>query len=150
MRIPRQLANLYPPFLGAGIRVRSAPDFSEVRSSIKLRWWNRNYVGTHFGGSIYMMTDPFYMVMLIERLGRGHRVWLKEATIRFRQPGRGTIEAVFRLDDDKVEEVRAAAARDGRLDVELAVHVRDADGGLVAEVVQTLSVQARSRDSEQT
>jgi len=43
---------------------------------MKLRWWNRNYVGTHYGGSLYSMTDPFFMVMLIENLG-GYDCWDK-------------------------------------------------------------------------
>ena len=57
--------SLWPPFLGAGIRVdHIAPDWREVRSSLKLNFFNRNYVGTHFGGSLFAMTDPFLMLML--------------------------------------------------------------------------------------
>ena len=28
---------------------------------LTLRWYNRNYVGTHFSGNLFTMTDPFYM-----------------------------------------------------------------------------------------
>jgi len=49
----------YPPFLGAGIRVeRVSDDFLEIDVAMGLRWFNRNYVGTQFGGSLYAMTDP--------------------------------------------------------------------------------------------
>lgn len=146
MRVPRKLANLYPPFLGAGVRVSSDPEFRRIRAEIKLRWWNRNYVGTHFGGSMYTMTDPFYMVMLVERLGRGYRVWLKEATIRFRKPGRGTIAAEFELSDEEVERIRAAADRDGRHEQPLRVEVRDEAGDVVAEIDQLLHVRRRGDD----
>src|ERR1039458_6644721 len=55
----RRLVNLWPPFLGAGIRIKHiAPDMKAVDVEMKLRWWNANYVGTHFGGSLFAMTDP--------------------------------------------------------------------------------------------
>ena len=67
----RWVLNLYPPFLGAGIRVRRLQsDWKAIDVEMNLRFWNANYVGTHFGGSLYSMTDPFYMLMLIENLGR--------------------------------------------------------------------------------
>ena len=44
---------------------------------------NRNYVGTQFGGSLYAMTDPFFMLMLMENLGRDYVVWDKAANIEF-------------------------------------------------------------------
>ncbi len=69
-RTLRFLINLWPPYIGAGIRVRHiAPDFRSVTVDLRLRWRNRNYVGTHFGGSLYAMTDPFLMVMLVQTLG---------------------------------------------------------------------------------
>ena len=53
-----------------GIRVkRIAPDMKAVDVEMKLRFWNANYVGTHFGGSLFAMTDPFYMLMLMANLG---------------------------------------------------------------------------------
>jgi len=46
----RRWINLYPPFLGAGIRiVRIAPDMKALDVEMKLRWWNANYVGSYFG-----------------------------------------------------------------------------------------------------
>jgi acyl-coenzyme A thioesterase PaaI-like protein len=80
--------------LGAGIRVtRLGPHAVDVE--MKLRRWNRNYVGTHFGGSLYSMTDPFFMLMPIENLGPEYIVWDKAATIRFKKPGRGKVRASF-------------------------------------------------------
>src|SRR6185503_9618316 len=75
----RQLRNgmkWWPPFLGAGIRVkRFSDDFREVVVELKLGRLNRNAVGTHFGGSLYAMTDPFYMIMLLHNLGGDYLVW---------------------------------------------------------------------------
>src|SRR6202051_5168931 len=88
--------SLWPPFLGAGIRVKPiAPDMKAVDVEMKLRWWNANYVGTHFGGSLFAMTDAFYMLMLMANLGRDYIVWDKAASIRYRKPGQGTVRAAF-------------------------------------------------------
>jgi hypothetical protein len=94
----RRWINLWPPFLGMGIRIRRiAPDMKAVDVEMKLRFWNANYVGTHFGGSLFAMTDPFYMLMLMANLGRDYIVWDKAATIRYKKPGRGTVRAEFRI-----------------------------------------------------
>jgi hypothetical protein len=143
MRIPRRLANLYPPFLGAGIKVDVSPDFRRITAQLKWRWWNRNYVGTQFGGSVYMMTDPFYMVMLIERLGTGYTVWLAEATVRYLKPGRSALTAEFELSDAQVESLRREVDAAGITTAVFRVPVHDVSGAVVAEVVQTLHLRAR-------
>ena len=88
-RLMLRLVNIWPPMAGAGIRVRWGADLKSVDVELKLRFWNRNYVGTHYGGSLYSMTDPFYMLMLMNNLGPGYIVWDKAAAIRFRKPGKG-------------------------------------------------------------
>jgi Domain of unknown function (DUF4442) len=41
----RMLMNVWPPFLGAEIRVkRLQPDWKEIDVEMKLRRWNSNYV----------------------------------------------------------------------------------------------------------
>jgi len=34
-----------------------------------MRWYNKSYVGVQFGGSVYAMIDPFYMMKLINNTG---------------------------------------------------------------------------------
>src|ERR1039457_1616792 len=97
--------NIWPPFFGAGIRVRWRSN-RVVDVEMKLRFWNRNYVGTHYGGSLYSMADPFYMLMLMENLGRDSIVWDKAARIRFRKPGKGRVKAEFRLSDAQLDDIR--------------------------------------------
>ena len=125
----RRLIHLWPPFLGAGIRVtRLDADWRAVDVEMKLRWWNRNYVGTHYGGSLYSMADPFYMVMLIENLGPEYIVWDKSASIRFRRPGTGTVRAEFRLSEAEIEEIKEALRKDEKIEREFGVEVKDAKG----------------------
>src|SRR5437764_2114878 len=107
-RALRRGVNLWPPFLGAGIRVKHiASDMKAIDVEMKLRWWNANYVGTHFGGSLFAITDAFYMLMLMANLGRDYIVWDKAATIRYKKPGRDTVRVEFRLTDAQIEDIYA-------------------------------------------
>ena len=45
--------------------------------------------GHAFAGSLFAMTDAFYMLMLMANLGRDYIVWDKAASIRDRKPGKG-------------------------------------------------------------
>jgi acyl-coenzyme A thioesterase PaaI-like protein len=138
-----RLMNLYPPFLGAGVGVRASPDLRTFEVRMTLRRWNRNYVGTHFGGSLYTMCDPFFMLILVEGLGRGYIVWDKQATIRFRRPGRGTVRATFHIPAERVEEIRAGADRQGKVEPVFQVDVLDEQGEVVAEVEKLLYVRKK-------
>ena len=141
----RRWINWWPPLRGAGIRVtRFDEDWRSVDVEIPLRWWNRNYVGTQYGGSLYSMTDPFYMVMLIKNLGSGYVVWDKSATIRFRKPGRGKVRAEFRLTEEAVAEIRAAVDSQGKMEQEFAVNVTDESGEVVAEVTKLLHIRKKA------
>jgi hypothetical protein len=140
----RLLMNLWPPFLGAGIRVtRLQPDWREIDVEMKLRRWNSNYVGTHYGGSLYSMTDPFYMLMLIENLGRGYIVWDKSAAIRFRKPGAGTVSARFRLSGEQIDEIRRELQARPKMERSFTVEVTDDSGSVVAEVEKLLYIRRK-------
>src|SRR5258706_10752793 len=136
-RLFRLIVNLWPPFRGAGIRVRSiAPDWSEVRVELREQLLNRNFVGTHFGGSLFSMTDPFYMIMLLQLLGDEYVVWDQASEIEYLKPGRGTVAAQFRLVPAEVEALREAARGGARVLRDFPVEIRDAGGDVVARVVK--------------
>jgi acyl-coenzyme A thioesterase PaaI-like protein len=138
--------NLWPPFLGAGIHVRSiAADWSEAVVELRARWLNRNYVGTHFGGSLFAMTDPFYALLLIHRLGERYLVWDQAARIEFVAPGRGTVSARFELPEARVAAIRAEAAGGAKVLPEFEVEIRDAAGTVVATTHKTLYVRLKPR-----
>lgn len=141
-----RLINLWPPFAGAGIRVRQiGADPLAFESRLVLRFWNRNYVGTQFGGSLFAMTDPFFMLILMRELGAGHTVWDKAATIRYRRPGRGTVIARFEISRERIEAIRQEVAGQGRAEPTFTAAIRDADGELVAEVDKVVSVRGCER-----
>lgn len=134
--------SLYAPYLGAGVRVdHISADFREARVSMKLRWYNVNYVGTHFGGSLYAMTDPFYMLLLMRNLGPDYVVWDKAASIDFVRPGRGRVTASFLLTDDMLSDVLQHTANGDKYTPTWPVEVIDEDGKLVARIDKTLYIR---------
>jgi uncharacterized protein DUF4442 len=136
--------NFYPPYLGAAVRVTHiSDDFLNVEVEMPLRFYNRNYVGTHFGGSLYSMCDPFYMLMLINILGPGYIVWDKAATIRFKKPGKGVMKAAFRLTEAQIAEIRAAAETQPKVEPQFQVLITDSGGNVVAEIDKLLYVKKK-------
>jgi acyl-coenzyme A thioesterase PaaI-like protein len=146
-RLLKHLANLWGPYLLSGIRVTHvAPDFRTIDVGMALRPWNRNYVGTHFGGSLFAMADPWFMVALIQLLGPDYLVWDKSGTIRFRKPGRGNVRARFEIPEDRVEEIRAGVEAQGKVEPVFVARIVDADGEVVAEVEKVLSIRKWRRE----
>ena len=140
----RRWINFWPPFLGAGIRVkRIAPDMKAVDVEMKLRSWNANYVGTHFGGSLFAMTDAFYMLMLMANLGRDYIVWDKAASIRYRKPGKGTVRAEFRLSDSQIDDIREKLKTLPKYEPVCSVEVKDDAGVVVAQIEKVLHVRKK-------
>jgi acyl-coenzyme A thioesterase PaaI-like protein len=141
----RWLLNLWPPFLGAGIRItRLDPNWHAIDVEMKLRFWNRNYVGTHYGGSLYSMADPFLMVMLINALGPDYIVWDKAASIRFRRPGRGTVHAHFEISDEQIAGIRRQLENAEKIEPSFNVEVKDVSGQVIAEVQKVLSIRRKA------
>jgi acyl-coenzyme A thioesterase PaaI-like protein len=144
----RLAMNLWPPFLFSGIRVAEiSADFRYVRVELRQRWYNRNYVGTHFGGSLFAMADPFRMIPLLRVLGHDYIVWDQASEIEFLKPGRGTITAEFRLDDATLAEIRAATAGDEKYLRWFETELRNAEGETVARVRKQVYVRRKRPDA---
>jgi acyl-coenzyme A thioesterase PaaI-like protein len=140
----RRLLNLWPPYLFAGVRVCAiADDWWHAEVELRAHWWNRNYVGTHFGGSLFAMTDPFWMLMVIHALGRDYIVWDRAGEIEFLKPGRGTVRAHFRIDDAMLDEIRAATAGGGKYLRWCETDIMNADGEVVARTRKQLYIRRK-------
>lgn len=101
--------NIWPPLACSGIHILGiSDDFMRITVRLREHWWNRNVSGVHFGASLFAMTDPFRMVLLIRHLGADHVVWDQAARIDFLAPGKGDVTAEFVLDPQQVAELRAA------------------------------------------
>lgn len=140
----RHVFNFWPPFLFAGIHVtRMSADWREARVELRMRPWTKNYVGTHFGGSLFSMTDPFWMILVKECLGSDYIVWDKAAEIEFVKPGKGTVHANFKVEDSVLDEIRTATANGEKYLRWLPVEVIDRHGDVVAKIRKQLYVRRK-------
>ncbi|MFD5829137.1 DUF4442 domain-containing protein [Lentzea sp. NPDC060358] len=142
--------NLWPPFLFAGIRVEEiSPDYRYARVRMRLRPWNRNFFGTHFGGSLFAMTDPFWVLLLFNQLRGEHVVWDRAGEIEFVAPGRGTVTAEFRLTDAHVEQVLEQTGSGAKALIWFDTDVVGQDGTVIARVRKQVYAR-RKRDTRLT
>jgi acyl-coenzyme A thioesterase PaaI-like protein len=141
----RRLINFWPPFLVNSIRVLElSDDWSSVTVRLRLRFWNRNYVGTLFGGNLFAMADPWWMLLALHRLGSNYLVWDKAGAIEFVAPGKSDVYARFVLEESVVEELRAAAADGSKVLRWFEVDLQTADGTLIARVRKQLYVRLKA------
>ncbi len=138
--------SFWPPYLGAGISVDFiSSDFSKIEVSMKLKFWNKNYLNTQFGGSLYSMTDPFFVLILIQRLGPGYIVWDKKASIDFIRPGKSKVFAKFEISDSEVEKIKNDLSLNPRVYPEFMVEITNEKNELIAKVHKTLYVAKKNK-----
>ena len=137
--------NWYPPFLGMGIRVRHAnDDFTRFEVELRQRWFNRNLFGTHFGGALYTMSDPFFVFILTMNLGKGYIVWDKSASVDFLKPAKGTILGVFQVSEQQLDDIRSEIDGIGKNTYHFEADLVDESGVVVARVRKEVYVRAKS------
>ena len=141
-----RLIGFWPPYLGTGIRVRRfSKDMRLILVEMRYRWWNRNYVGTHFGGSLYAMTDPFYMLMLMKNLGSDYIIWDKSASIHYKKACKTTVYARFELDDHKIHHIQSQLAQLGKVEQVFTIPITDSEGTTIAVVEKTIYIRAKNQ-----
>jgi hypothetical protein len=141
-RMRGKLINWYLPYLGAGIRVVECDDLmTRFVVEMNLNRFNKNIMGTHFGGSLYAMCDPFFMWILMENLGKDFIVWDKAATIRFKKPGTGTVRAVFEIPQTTINAIKQEVPPIRKRDYVFHAEVLNEAGEVVAEVDKTVYVR---------
>ncbi len=136
--------NAYVPYFGAGIRTTELDlDAGIVQIEMPLTALNKNAVGTQFGGSLYAMIDPFYMLLLLHKLGTDHVVWDKAASIDFISPGRGRVTARIELPNEEVELIRGLAANNEPVLRTYPIEIFGEDGKIVARIEKVLYIRRK-------
>lgn len=136
--------NVWPPFWGAGIKVESiSQDYRSARVRLKYRLLTRNIVGVHFGGSLFAMTDPFFMMMVSHNLGKGYVVWDRAANIEFLKPGRSDVYADFKITQEQIDALITEAASGEKVLKDFSVNVKDEEGDVVARIKKTLYIRKK-------
>lgn len=144
-RFLEKAINYYGPFLGAGVKLKElSKDYRYAKVTMPLTFYNKNYMGTQFGGSLYAMVDPWYMLMLIKNLGKDYIVWDKGANIRFKKPGRGKVMAEFRLTQEIIDEIKAHVDQHTKMDYTFKVEIKDEEGTLICEVDKVVYIRKKS------
>lgn len=146
--VSKFLINQYAPFKGAGIGVEKM-DLKNfhIRVKMPLNHKNRNVVGVHFGGSLYSMVDPFYMLILMYHLGPKYLVWDKAAHINFLSPGRSTVYADIRLDSTELAHVKDLAENYAPVHRIYKLDIFDEAGVRIAEVEKTVYIRRKKPKS---
>jgi acyl-coenzyme A thioesterase PaaI-like protein len=138
------LLRLYGPFLGAGIKVEFiSADWQQVRVGMKQKFYNRNANGSHFGGSLYSMTDPHFALMLMNILGKEYLVWDSSAAIAYIKPGKGKVTAVFNIDNETIDEIRGKTESGEKYYHDFWVNIIDETGETVAKIDKTLYIRRK-------
>jgi hypothetical protein len=145
-RFLEKAINLYGPFLGAGVKLdEMSKDYRYAKVSMPLTFYNKNYMGTQFGGSLYSMVDPWYMLMLIKNLGHEYIVWDKAATIHFKKPGKGRVHAEFKLDHEVLESIKITVEEQTKMDYVFKVLILDEDKKLICEVDKVVYIRKKTK-----
>ena len=141
----RRMLNLWPPFLFSGISVREiSKDFRHTKVRLKKKVLTSNYVGTLFGGSLFAMTDPFYMVMIMKNLGKDYIVWDKRSEIEYVSPGKSTVYAEFHLSDEELDDIKSEVASSGKYLKWFEVNIKTTDGTVVAIVKKQIYIRKKN------
>lgn len=131
----RRMLNIWPPFLFSGITVLDVSrDFRSAKVRLKKKPLTSNYVGTLFGGSLFSMTDPFFMIMAMKNLGDRYIVWDKRGEIEFISPGKETVFANFAISEEELTEIKVEVEKSGKYLKWFEVELKTADGTVVARV----------------
>jgi non-canonical (house-cleaning) NTP pyrophosphatase len=89
------------------------------------------------------MCDPWFMLIMMQHLGREYVVWDKAASIQFVKPGRGTVTATFHIPPETVESIRSQVDVGEKLEPTFNVDVVDEQGEVVAKVEKRLYVRKK-------
>jgi acyl-coenzyme A thioesterase PaaI-like protein len=144
--------NTYAPYIGAGIKIdHISLDQGLCVVSMGLTTLNKNIVGTQFGGSLYSMVDPFYMLMLMHQLGSNYVVWDKSSHIDFVAPGNSKVTARMKIPSTEVITIQELAKDGEAVFREYKVDIVDDQQKLIATVTKNLYIRLRkySKSKEQ-
>jgi len=141
-----KMINWYPPYWGAGIKmIHLADDFTSCKVRLKLTFWNKNVFGTQFGGSLYAMSDPFFVLLLTQTMtSKEYIIWDKAATIHFKRPGKGDCFVEFKVPLSKVEEMKNEVKfAGGKKDFLFKTDVVDKENNIIAKVEKLIYVKKK-------
>ena len=140
----KRLINLYPPYIGAGISIDYlCEDWTEMYVSMTLRWYNKNAVGTHFGGSLFSMVDPHHMLLLMRLLGKNYYVWDQASSIRFVKATKKKVRAHISISPERLNEIKHHTDNGDKYLAEFRLDILDESNEQIAEVNKVIYIKKK-------
>jgi len=136
----------YPPYIGTGLKVESVNETATAFDiSMKLRWYNRNIYGTHFGGSLYSMCDPWFAFAVSSYFGQDYIIWDKSASIKYLKPGKGRVKATFAISQDELTTMKKEVDINEKGNFTFSTNILGPSGEIVAEVIKEVYVRRKKQ-----
>lgn len=130
--------------MGAGIKVVKVNEAgTSILVRMKLKWYNRNMYGTHFGGSLYAMSDPFYVFAAYNYFGNDYILWDKSASITYVSPGKSTVQGLFEISDERLKEMKEEVDKIGKQTFTFEANITDLKGKVVANVTKEIYIRKK-------
>ena len=139
------LLGLWPPFWFTGIRfMRIAPDYRHILVQMKLRFYNKNIIGIQYGGNLFSMSDPCYMMMLMANMGRDYHSIDKSASIDFIKLGTTSVFANCVLTQDDIDDIIEHTAGGEKYLKHFSINVVDSNNELIATVNRVVYIRKKN------
>jgi acyl-coenzyme A thioesterase PaaI-like protein len=139
-----KLINFWFPFLGSGIKIVNVnKERTKFDISLRLTIRNKNLFGTQFGGSLYAMTDPFFVFILILNMGEEYIVWDKSANIEFIKPGKSKVFTTIEISESEIKRIKDEIDKIGKSTYFFDSEIVDKSGVLVAKVKKEVYVRKK-------
>jgi len=143
-RMVRRLIHLWPPLWFTGIRfVAISDDYRNITARMGLYFYNKNIIGIQYGGNLFSMTDPCYMMMLRANLGRDYYIVDQAASIEFIRPGISTVWAKCQLVQDDIDHILKHTLNGQKYLKQLSIDIVDDHGEIIALVQRTIYIRKK-------
>ena len=140
----RLLLNTWPPLRKQGIQVTNInKSLTRMDVQLKSKWFNQSAAFAIFGGSLYTMTEPFYMLLFLGHIGNDHIVWDKSGLITFTSPARKTINVTFEITPAQIKDIVERCEDGAPILKTFNVDLIDTSGKLVAQVEKVVYIRKK-------
>jgi acyl-coenzyme A thioesterase PaaI-like protein len=138
------LLQVYPPFLFFGAKITSVDH--QVKIELPLRWYNKNFHGTMFGGLMCAVSDPFSALLTQRLLGvKKVDVWTKKNCVEFMRPATSTLTLTVVVSDEDLQAIQKSLDEDDRAVHSFTHFFTDRRGREVAKVENTIFVRLKTK-----
>ena len=146
---PTSFFNLYPPFYFTGISVTHINKArSYIKVQLKSRWYSRNYMNVHFGGTLMMMCDSFFMFILVHQLGDKYLIWDKATKVEYMKAVKETLYVEFQIPPEKIESIRQEVDEKRKIEIPFCVNVVTKQGEIAMKFERTIYIRKKRQKRE--